>query len=72
MNFSFDLISDLHIETWDNFDWTDQATSPYCIVAGDIARDPALVASTLAHLGRCYPGGVFYRSEEHTSELQSH
>ena len=39
MQFAFDLISDLHVETWDSFDWTGQATSPYCVVAGDVARD---------------------------------
>ena len=39
MKFAFDLISDLHIETWPDFDWTGQATSPYCVVAGDVARD---------------------------------
>lgn len=72
MNFSFDLISDLHVETWDNFDWSDQATSPYCVVAGDVARDPALVASTLAHLGRSYLGGVFYidGNDEHRNNLE--
>lgn len=59
MTFSFDLISDLHVETWDSFDWTGQATSPYCVVAGDVARDPALVERTLKHLGKCYQG-VFY------------
>ena len=59
MTFSFDLISDLHIETWDNFDWTGQATSPYCVVAGDIARDRQLVIDVLTHLGQCYQG-VFY------------
>lgn len=60
MQFSFDLISDLHVETWPNFDWTDQPTSPYCVVAGDIAQDPELVHETLTHLGKCYKGGVFY------------
>jgi len=39
MQFAFDLISDLHIETWPQFDWKDQATSPFCVVAGDIAKD---------------------------------
>ena len=64
---SFDLISDLHVETWDSFDWTSQATSPYCIVAGDIARNRDRLLETLEHLGRCYPGGVFYvdGNEEH-------
>lgn len=67
MQFSFDLISDLHVETWPNFDWTGQATSPYCVVAGDVARDRQRLLDTLTHLGTCYPGGVFYidGNEEH-------
>lgn len=67
MKFAFDLISDLHVETWPNFDWTGQATAPYCIVAGDVARDRTVLIETLAHLGKCYPGGVFYvdGNEEH-------
>ena len=59
MIFAFDLISDLHIETWPDFDWTDRATSPFCVVAGDVARDHALLAQTLDHLGQCYEA-VFY------------
>jgi UDP-2,3-diacylglucosamine pyrophosphatase LpxH len=59
MNFSFDLISDLHRETWPNFNWEGQPTSPFCIVAGDIARDRALVIDTLEQLGEVYHG-VFY------------
>jgi hypothetical protein len=72
MSFSFDLISDLHVESWPTFDWTDQATSPYCVVAGDVARDPALVAETLRHLGECY-AGVFYidGNEEHRYGLEN-
>lgn len=67
MTFTFDLISDLHVETWDSFDWTGQATSPYCVVAGDVARDRGRLLDTLEHLGKCYPGGVFYidGNEEH-------
>jgi predicted phosphodiesterase len=59
MSFAFDLISDLHVETWDQFDWTYQATSPVCVVAGDIARDRDTVIRTLRHLGKCYQA-VFY------------
>ena len=72
MTFSFDLISDLHIETWDQFDWTGQPTSPYCIVAGDVARDYEIVAETLAHLGKQY-AGVFYidGNEEHRYYLEN-
>ena len=59
MSFAFDLISDLHVETWDQFDWHYQATSPVCVVAGDIARDRDTVTRTLRHLGKCYQA-VFY------------
>jgi Icc-related predicted phosphoesterase len=66
MVFSFDLISDLHVESWPNFDWSGQATSPYCVVAGDVARDRSALVETLTHLGECY-AGVFYvdGNEEH-------
>jgi len=72
MTFSFDLISDLHVDTWNTFDWTDQATSPYCVVAGDIGRDPAQVEDTLRHLSQCYQG-VFYidGNDEHRFQLDN-
>jgi predicted phosphohydrolase len=59
MQFAFDLISDLHIETWPQFDWKDQATSPFCVVAGDVAKDRQVVYDTLKHLSECYQA-VFY------------
>jgi hypothetical protein len=59
MQFAIDLISDLHVETWDSFDWVGQPTSPYCIVAGDVSRDWEQVRETLEHLGQQY-AGVFY------------
>ena len=59
MSFAFDLISDLHRETWSDFNWAGQATSPYCIVAGDVARDRTIVLEVLQHLGQCYQA-VFY------------
>jgi hypothetical protein len=60
MGHCFDLISDLHIESWPQpFDWSDRMTSPWCIVAGDVARDRDLLKRTLLHLGECYQG-VFY------------
>lgn len=73
MTFAFDLISDLHVETWPEFDWTGQATSPYCIVAGDVARNRERLLESLEHLGRCYPGGVFYvdGNEEHKDYLDN-
>ena len=71
MTFAFDLISDLHVETWNKFDWTGQPTSPYCVVAGDVSRDHDLVFSTLEHLNECY-AGVFYidGNDEHRYNLE--
>lgn len=70
MKFNIDLISDLHIETWDDFDWTGQATSLYCIVAGDVCRDRDVLVDVLTHLGECYQG-VFYidGNDEHREYL---
>jgi UDP-2,3-diacylglucosamine pyrophosphatase LpxH len=71
MTFAFDLISDLHVETWDQFDWTGQSTSLYCVVAGDVSRDHDQVAKTLEHLSKCYVG-VFYidGNDEHRHSLE--
>jgi hypothetical protein len=73
MTFSFDLISDLHVETWPTFNWRGQATSPYCVVAGDVCRDRTLLVDSLTHLGQCYPGGVFYidGNDEHRHQLNN-
>jgi predicted phosphodiesterase len=67
MSFAFDLISDLHIETWGQFSWEDRATAPVCIVAGDLARDRDTVTRALRHLGKVYQA-VFYidGNDEHT------
>jgi predicted phosphodiesterase len=72
MSLAFDLISDLHLETWPTeFDWTYQATSPVCIVAGDVCRDPDMLVRTLKHLGKCYQA-VFYvdGNDEHYTQLE--
>jgi len=70
MSFAFDLISDLHISTWGEFDWDWKATSPVCVVAGDIDSDPDTVTRTLRYLGRCYQA-VFYidGNDEHVNSL---
>ena len=59
MSFAFDLISDLHVDTWTDFDWSEQATSPYCVIAGDVAEDRHQLIQALTHLSKCY-SGVFY------------
>ncbi len=72
MTFAFDLISDLHVDTWDEFDWVGQPTAPYCVVAGDVGRDWEQVAETLEHLGKQY-AGVFYidGNDEHRYYLEN-
>lgn len=72
MSLAFDLISDLHIDTWGEFDWQDQPTSAVAVVAGDIARDRNTVVKALRHLGKCYQA-VFYidGNDEHTDYLEN-
>lgn len=59
MNFSFDFISDLHVRPDEDFDWSGQQTSLYCVVAGDVARDRETLLRTLRNLSSCYLG-TFY------------
>lgn len=54
---SFDLISDLHIDMWN--DNNISPTSLYCIVAGNIARDRGTVIDALYQLSKLYKK-VFY------------
>jgi predicted phosphodiesterase len=59
MQFAFDLISDLHIDTYTDFDWEGQPTAPVAVVAGDVGRDRNQVCRALRHLGQQYQA-VFY------------
>lgn len=55
MSFSFDLISDLHVDAGNKpIEWAGQSTAQICVVAGDIAQDRALVIDTLEQLGEAY------------------
>ena len=56
---SFDVISDLNLSRHDHFDWEGKPTSLYCIVAGNISDDLAVLRQTLLHLSAFYHG-VFY------------
>lgn len=73
MQFAFDLISDLHLETWpDEFDWQGQSTAPFCVVAGDIAKNQNQVIQVLENLSRCYQA-VFYidGNDEHKFNMRN-
>jgi predicted phosphodiesterase len=71
MQLAFDLISDLHIDTWDGeFDWTAQPTSPHCVVIGDVCENRPLLYKTLAHLGKCYQAVFFVDgNDEHANYI---
>ena len=71
MQLIFDLISDLHLETWTElFDWTGRATSPYAVVVGDISKDREQLVHCLTNLGKNYQA-VFYidGNDEHKNYI---
>jgi UDP-2,3-diacylglucosamine pyrophosphatase LpxH len=60
MQVSFDLISDLHVDTWDsNHDWRSLPTSGMCVVAGDIGKDRTKVIDTIKNLSESYQAVVY-------------
>jgi predicted phosphodiesterase len=71
MQFSFDLISDLHIDNREKFNWTGQSTSMFCVVAGDVGKNREKTLEALRHLTSCYQA-VFYidGNDEHRSQLE--
>lgn len=71
MSFAFDLISDLHLDTWnESIDWTDRATSTHCVIVGDVCHDRGLLTKFLKHISTCYQG-VFYidGNDEHKNYI---
>lgn len=59
MEFSIDLISDLHVNPDSEFNWAGKATSLFCVVAGGVSSDLPTVGRVLENLGNHYRG-VFY------------
>ena len=55
MKIHFDLISDLHVDSWDEeFSWEGMATSPYAVIAGDISRERANIRPILEEISKHY------------------
>jgi len=54
MDYSFDVISDLYLTDQDHFDFKNQQTSLFCVVAGNISSDLLVVHSVLKHLSGLY------------------
>lgn len=72
MKIAFDLISDLHLESWAESDFQGMATSPFCIVAGDVAHDYGLVQSTLEQLSKQYQAVLYIDgNDEHKRNWHS-
>ena len=60
MKIHFDLISDLHVDTWDEpFSWEGKATSLYAVVAGDISRERSDIRPVLQELSAHYKIVIF-------------
>ncbi len=59
MKITFDIISDLRLTEDSKFNWEDNVTSLFCIVAGNISSDLKIIQKTLTHLSSLYQG-VFY------------
>lgn len=72
MQFSFDLISDLNIETWNqSLDWSHQATSPICVIAGNVSGDAVTLGNTLRHISQCYQATLYIDGvNEHIKHCQ--
>lgn len=59
MKVSFDVISDLHLNSDEDFNWQGRSSSLYCVVAGNVAADLETLKSVLLKLASCYHC-VFY------------
>lgn len=69
VQFSIDLIHDLHLNNENDFDWTDKHTSLYCVVAGNISSDLAVLKLTLEHLCQHYLGVLYIDGDEEHPDL---
>ena len=65
---AIDIISDLYLDNIDTFDWSDKATSLFCVIAGGLSKDINIIDQALEHLSKHYRGvlyidGVYEHSE---------
>jgi hypothetical protein len=56
---AIDIISDLHLTSTDEFDWTEKPTSLFCVVAGGISSNIEVIESVLEHLSKIYRGVLY-------------
>lgn len=58
-NVAIDIISDLNLETTDDFDWTGKPTSLFCIIAGGLSKNIEVIDRALEHLSKHYRGVLY-------------
>lgn len=64
--FSVDLISDLNLDSGQDFDWEGKPTSLFCVIAGGISDDLDVIKNSLDHLSSYYRGIMYIDgSREH-------
>jgi hypothetical protein len=56
---AIDIISDLHLDNADAFDWENKPTALFCVIPGGISSNLQVLDSVLEKLSRVYRG-VFY------------
>jgi hypothetical protein len=56
---AIDIISDLHLDNADAFDWENKPTALFCVIPGGVSSDLQVLDSVLEKLSRVYRG-VFY------------
>lgn len=54
-----DVISDLNLSSIDEFDWEGKPTSLFCVVAGGLSTDIAVIDKVLEHLSQHYRGVLY-------------
>lgn len=72
LSFAVDLISDLNLTVKDTFDWDGKATSLFCIVAGNVSSDHAIVDNVLTNLSQHYRGVLFIDGSLENQYISSH
>lgn len=72
MILTFDLISNLDLDNWKNFNWSGLGTSQICVVAGDVATNRNITINALHHLSQCYNAVLYIDgSQEHLGYMDN-
>lgn len=56
---AIDIISDLNLDTIENFDWTGKPTSLFCVIAGGLSDNIEVIDQALEHLSKIYRGVLY-------------